>query len=42
MGRRSAGLILDFAGVLTTNVVELIDVFEARGTSCPPGRFLRV
>jgi putative hydrolase of the HAD superfamily len=40
MGRRFAGLILDFAGVLTTNMVEVIDLFEAR-ERVPPGRFLR-
>jgi putative hydrolase of the HAD superfamily len=41
MGRRFAGLILDFAGVLTSNMVEVIDLFEAR-ERVPPGRFLRV
>jgi hypothetical protein len=30
MGRRFRGLILDFAGVLTSNMVETIDMFEAR------------
>ncbi len=40
MGRRFAGLILDFAGVLTTNMVEVFDLFEAR-ERVPPGRFLR-
>jgi putative hydrolase of the HAD superfamily len=40
MARRFAGLILDFAGVLTTNMVEVIDLFEAR-ERVPPGRFLR-
>jgi putative hydrolase of the HAD superfamily len=41
MGRRFAGLILDFAGVLTTNMVEVIDLFEARERVLP-GRFLHV
>jgi putative hydrolase of the HAD superfamily len=40
MGRRFAGLILDFAGVMTTNMVEVIDLFEARERVLP-GRFLR-
>jgi putative hydrolase of the HAD superfamily len=40
MGRRFAGLVLDFAGVLTTNMVEVIDLFEARERVLP-GRFLR-
>jgi hypothetical protein len=30
MGRRFSGLILDWAGVLTTNMVEVIESFEAR------------
>jgi putative hydrolase of the HAD superfamily len=38
-GRRFAGLILDFAGVLTTNMVEAIELFEAR-ESLRPGSFL--
>jgi putative hydrolase of the HAD superfamily len=39
MGRRFRGLILDFAGVLTSNMVETIDMFEARERVLP-GRFL--
>lgn len=38
-GRRFAGLILDFAGVLTTNMVEVIELFEAR-EHLRPGSFL--
>jgi putative hydrolase of the HAD superfamily len=38
-GRRFSGLILDFAGVLTTNMVEVIDLFEAR-EHVRPGAFL--
>jgi len=30
MGRRFSGLILDWAGVLTTNMVEVFESFEAR------------
>jgi putative hydrolase of the HAD superfamily len=30
MGRRFSGLVLDWAGVLTTNMVEVIESFEAR------------
>jgi putative hydrolase of the HAD superfamily len=40
-GRRFAGLIMDFAGVLTANMVEVIGSFEAR-EGLPPGSFLRV
>lgn len=40
MVRRYRGLILDFAGVLTSNMVEAYDLFEAR-ERVPPGRFLR-
>jgi putative hydrolase of the HAD superfamily len=39
MERRFAGLILDWAGVLTTNMVEVIGAFEAR-ESLPEGLFL--
>lgn len=38
--RRFTGLILDFAGVLTTNMVEVIERFEAR-EKLPRGTFLR-
>jgi putative hydrolase of the HAD superfamily len=40
MGRRFRGLVLDFAGVLTSNMVETIDMFEAR-EHILPGRFLK-
>jgi hypothetical protein len=40
MGRRFAGLYLDFVGVLTSNMVEVIDLFEVR-ERMPAGRFLR-
>jgi putative hydrolase of the HAD superfamily len=40
MGVRFAGLILDFAGVLTSNMVEVIGLFEAR-EGLEPGTFLR-
>lgn len=40
MGRRYRGLILDFAGAVTPNMVEVFDLFEAR-ERVPPGRFLR-
>lgn len=40
MGGRFKGLILDFAGVLTSNMVEAIDMFEARERVIA-GRFLR-
>jgi len=40
MGRRFGGLILDFVGVLTSNMVEVIDLFEVR-ERLPAGRFLR-
>jgi putative hydrolase of the HAD superfamily len=33
-------VILDFAGVLTSNMVEVIDLFEVR-ERLPAGRFLR-
>jgi putative hydrolase of the HAD superfamily len=39
MGRRFSGLILDWAGVLTTNMVEVIESFEAR-ESLAAGLFL--
>ena len=39
MGRRFSGLILDWAGVLTTNMVEVIESFEAR-ESLPKGLYL--
>ena len=39
MARRLKGLILDFAGVLTNNMVEVIDLFEAR-EHFRPGSFL--
>lgn len=39
MGRRFSGLILDWAGVLTTNMVEVIESFEAR-EGLPKGLFL--
>jgi putative hydrolase of the HAD superfamily len=39
MGRRFSGLILDWAGVLTTNMVEVIGSFEAR-EGLPGGLFL--
>jgi putative hydrolase of the HAD superfamily len=38
--RRFRGLILDFAGVLTSNMVEVIELFEAR-EHLQPGSFLR-
>jgi putative hydrolase of the HAD superfamily len=38
-GRRFTGLILDFAGVLTSNMVEVIELFEAR-EHLAPGSFL--
>jgi putative hydrolase of the HAD superfamily len=37
--RRFTGLILDFAGVLTSNMVEVIELFEAR-EHLRPGSFL--
>jgi hypothetical protein len=40
VGRRFGGLILDFAGVLTSNMVEVIDLFEVR-ERLPAERFLR-
>lgn len=40
VGRRFSGLILDFVGVLTSNMVEVIDLFEVR-ERLPAGRFLR-
>ena len=40
MGRRFRGLVLDFAGVLTSNMVETIDMFEARERVLP-GCFLK-
>lgn len=40
LGRPYRGVILDFAGVLTSNMVEVFDLFEAR-ERVPPGRFLR-
>ena len=40
MGLRFSGLILDWAGVLTTNMVEVIESFEAR-EDLPKGLFLR-
>jgi putative hydrolase of the HAD superfamily len=40
MERRFSGLILDWAGVLTTNMVEVIESFEAR-EGLPKGLFLR-
>ncbi len=40
MERRFSGLILDWAGVLTTNMVEVIESFEAR-EMLPEGLFLR-
>ena len=40
MRRPFRGLVLDFAGVLTSNMVETIDMFEARERVLP-GRFLR-
>jgi putative hydrolase of the HAD superfamily len=39
MGRRFSGLILDWAGVLTTNMVEVTGSFEAR-EGLPEGLFL--
>jgi putative hydrolase of the HAD superfamily len=39
MGRRFSGLILDWAGVLTSNMVEVIESFEAR-EGLPKGLFL--
>jgi putative hydrolase of the HAD superfamily len=39
VARRLKGLILDFAGVLTNNMVEVIDLFEAR-EHLRPGSFL--
>jgi len=39
MGRRFAGLILDFAGVLRSNM-DVIDLFEVR-ERLSAGRFLR-
>jgi putative hydrolase of the HAD superfamily len=39
MGRRFSGLILDWAGVLTTNMVEVFASFEAR-EGLPRGLFL--
>lgn len=39
MGRRFSGLILDWAGVLTTNMVEVIESFEGR-EGLPEGLFL--
>jgi putative hydrolase of the HAD superfamily len=39
-GRRFDGLILDFAGVLTSNMVEVIGCFERR-ERLPAGTFLR-
>src|SRR5207253_1783993 len=41
VGRRFGGLILDFVGVLTSNMVEVIDLFEVR-ERLAAGRFLRV
>ncbi|MGH3223009.1 MAG: HAD-IA family hydrolase [Streptosporangiaceae bacterium] len=38
--RRFRGLILDFAGVLTSNMVEVIELFEAR-EHLRPGSFLK-
>src|SRR5260370_17662454 len=38
--RRFTGLILDFAGVLTSNMVEVIELFEAR-EHLRPGSFLK-
>ena len=38
--RRFAGLILDFAGVLTSNMVDVISLFESR-EKLAPGMFLR-
>lgn len=40
-GRRFAGLIVDFAGVLTSNMVEVIEAFEAR-EGLASGSFLKV
>jgi putative hydrolase of the HAD superfamily len=40
-GRRYDGLILDFAGVLTSNMVEVISDFERRD-GLRPGAFLRM
>jgi hypothetical protein len=37
MGRRFGGLILDFVGVPTSNMVEVIDLFEVR-ERLPAGR----
>lgn len=39
MGRRFSGLILDWAGVLTTNMVEVLEAFEVR-EGLPRGLFL--
>jgi putative hydrolase of the HAD superfamily len=39
-GHRFSGLIVDFAGVLTSNMVEVIGLFEAR-EGLPSGSFLR-